>query len=199
KSSISWASSIWSGPVENQMGRSNSNALIIFENRSLKSDHIGDVLVGRGFFLVRPLPFLQVPDLETAAATHERYLAFQAKLATHVFRQDEPALAVGGSVFGARMQMAQKNPAVARGNGRVAFRLGAHADKLFRGHDEEKLLLRFGQNNELFAAVPAPARRDSDPVLVVDGVTELAGKEFLGLRDVVHAPADECAISIHFP
>jgi hypothetical protein len=30
-------------------------------------------------------------------------------------------------------------------------------------------------------------------------MTEFAGEEFLGLRVVVHAPADSRAISIHFP
>ena len=60
-------------------------------------------------------------------------------------------------------------------------------------------MLRFGQNDEIFAAFAAPAGRNGDAVFFVDGVTKFAGEEFLGLRVVVHAPAENCSISIHFP
>ena len=95
--------------------------------------------------------------------------------------------------------MAQKNPALFRGNRAVAFYLRTHPSKLLVRHDEKKLMLGLGQDDELFAPVSAPAGRDRDTVLLVEGVTEFAGEEFLGLRVVVHAPADSCAISIHFP
>ena len=60
-------------------------------------------------------------------------------------------------------------------------------------------MLRFGENDELFAALGAPAGRNGDPVFLVNGMTEFAGEEFLWLSGVVHTPADRCAISIHFP
>src|ERR1700682_2366198 len=97
------------------------------------------------------------------------------------------------------MQWTQKNPAVSRGNGAVAFGMRAHPGKRLLGHDEEKLMLGFRQDDELFTLVLPPAGWDRDPMLLVDGMTEFAGEEFLGLRVVVHAPADGCAISIHFP
>src|SRR5437016_14485725 len=97
------------------------------------------------------------------------------------------------------MQMAQKNPAIPRRNRAVIFRLRAHPGKFLLRHDEKKLVLRFGQNNELLAALSTPARWDRDPVLFVNRVTEFAGEEFLGLSGVVHTPADRCALSIIFP
>src|SRR5438067_12110802 len=169
------------------MGRSNSNALIIFESRSLEPDHVGDMLIRRGFFLMGALPFRQVPNFKTSAAADERHLAFQPELPAHVLRQNETALAIGRAVFGARMKMAQKNPALFRGNRAVAFRLRTHPSKLLVRHDEKKLMLGLGQDDELFAAVSAPAGRDCDTVILVEGVTEFAGEEFLGLRCDVHA------------
>src|SRR5437762_10916090 len=97
------------------------------------------------------------------------------------------------------MQMAQKNPAIPGRNRAVTFRLRAHPGKFLLRHDEKKLMLRFGQNDEFLAALATPARRDRDPILFVNGVTEFAGEEFLWLSGVVHTPADRCAISIHFP
>ena len=88
---------------------------------SLQPDHVGDVLVGGGLFLVRALPFRQIPNFKTAAAAHERDLAFQPQLAAKVFRQDETALFVRCAVFGARMQLARKNPAVARRDAVIVF------------------------------------------------------------------------------
>src|SRR3954453_10005757 len=64
-------------PVANQIGRSNSNALIILV--SLQPDHVRHVLIRRGLVLMRPLPFLQIPNLETPMAADERDLAFEPK------------------------------------------------------------------------------------------------------------------------
>src|SRR5664279_447178 len=109
-SSISCASSSnSSGPVANQMGRSNSNAFMIPSPRSLQSDYIRDVLVGRRFFLVSALPFLQIPDFKTAAAANERDLALQAQLLAQIFGENQPSMTVGCAVFGARMQLAPKD------------------------------------------------------------------------------------------
>src|ERR1700682_4685066 len=114
-SSISCASSsISSGPVANQMGRSNRNAFMIFSPRSLQSDHIRDVLVGRRFFLVSAFPFLQIPNFKTATSADECDLALQAELLAKILRQDQTPLAVGCAVFRARMQLARKDPTVAR-------------------------------------------------------------------------------------
>jgi hypothetical protein len=97
------------------------------------------------------------------------------------------------------MEMAQKNPALFRGHRTVIFGLRAHAIELPVRHDEEKLMLRFGQDDEVLATVSAPARWNGNTVLLVNGVTEFAGEEFLGLRVVVHARAEWRATSIHFP
>src|SRR6476469_2576284 len=95
--------------------------------------------------------------------------------------------------------MTQENPAIARRNRTVALRPRTHPEKFLLRHDQKKLVLRFGQNDEFFRTVAAPAGRDGDPVFFVNGVTEFAGEEFLWLSGIVHTPADRCAISIHFP
>jgi hypothetical protein len=129
----------------------------------------------------------------------EGYFPLQSKCAAHIFRQNQPALPVGSPVLGARMQVAQKNPAFPRRNRVVTFRERAHPGKLLGRHDEKKLVLRLGQKNKFLAPVSAPAGRNRDTILFVDGVTEFAGEESLWLSGIVHAPADSCAISIHFP
>ena len=50
-----------------------------------------------------------------------------------------------------------------------------------------------------WAFSPRQPGRNGDTVLPIHDMPELAGEEFLGLRVVVHAPADACAILIHFP
>ena len=74
------------------------------------------MLVSGCLLLVRSFPTLQIPNLETAAAADERNLAFEAGFLAKIIRQNEPALAVGGGVLRARMQLAQKNAAIARGD-----------------------------------------------------------------------------------
>ncbi len=58
----------------------------------------------------------------------------------------------------------------------------AHALELLRRHNQEALLIDVCEENEFLAIVAAPARRDGDAILIVDGVTEIAGVESLGLR-----------------
>ena len=60
-------------------------------------------------------------------------------------------------------------------------------------------MLRLRQNDELLAAIAAPAGGNGDAVFLVQSVAEFAGEEPLGLREIFHAPADSRAISIHFP
>ena len=140
------------------------------------------MLIRRGFLLVGALPFRQVPDFKTTPPADQRDLAFQAELAAHIYGQDETTLPVRAAVLGARMEMAQKNPALLRGNRTVSFGLSTHAIEFPVGHDEEKLMLRFGQDNEVLATLSAPTRRNRDTVLLVKGVAEFAGEEFLGLE-----------------
>src|SRR2546423_7833623 len=129
------------------------------------------MLIRRGFFLVGAFPLRQVPDFKTTPPADQRDLALQAEFAAHVHGQDETSLPVRRAVLGARMEMAQKNPAFLRGNGTVSFGLSAHPIELPVGHDEEKLMLRFGQNDEVLATLSAPARGNRDTVLLVNGVT----------------------------
>jgi hypothetical protein len=96
------------------------------------------------------------------------------------------------------MQVAQKNSAFSRRNRVVTFGQRAHPGKFLLRHDQKKLVLRFGQKNECLATVSAPAGRNRDTILFVNCVTEFAGEESLWLSGIVHAPADSCAISIHF-
>src|SRR5688572_9473865 len=162
------------------MGRSNSNALIIFQKRSLQPDHVSDVLVRRGFLLLSALPFLQIPNFKTTVAAYERHLPFQAKLATMSLRQNETALLVGGAMFGARMKLAGKHPAIALGERAVRGRLRPHASKLLRRHDQQKLPAWLRQKDELLGLLSAPPGRNGDTVLPIHDMTELAGEEFLG-------------------
>ena len=60
-------------------------------------------------------------------------------------------------------------------------------------------MIRLGEKNELLTIISAPARRNGDAVLIVDGVTEIAGVESLRLRIVFHTPVENRAILIHFP
>src|SRR3954468_8870818 len=97
------------------------------------------------------------------------------------------------------MEMTRKNPAIPCRERTVALGLGTHPGEFLRRHDQQILMLGLGQNDELRAALAAPAGRNGDPIFLVQSMAEFAGKEFLGLREVFHAPADSCAISIHFP
>jgi hypothetical protein len=65
-----------------------------FLNTIPRAEDAGHMLVGSGFFLVRALPFLQVPNFKAAAVAHERHFALQPERAAHVFREDEAALPV---------------------------------------------------------------------------------------------------------
>jgi hypothetical protein len=157
------------------------------------------MLIGRGFLLVSALPFLQIPNLETASVADESHLALQTQLAANVLRENQATLLIGSAMFGAGMELTQKRPAIAGRKRGVRFGLGAHAGELLFRHDEEKRVLRMRQENELFALTPPPAKWYGDPVFLVERMAEFAGEEFLGLRVVFHTPADKSAISIHFP
>ena len=94
--------------------------------------------------------------------------------------------------------MPQEDAPLTRRHRRVRFRLRAHTRERFVRHDEEEFLLRFRENDEIFAIGTPPARRNGDPVLVIDRVAEFAGEESLGVRVEIHTPVEEFAILIHF-
>src|SRR5262245_21544858 len=95
------------------------------------------------------------------------------------------------------MQMAQKNPAIARGNALICLCCGAHSRELVGRHDEQKLIGRVRQKDEFFRRVPSPTRRNRDSVFLVDGMPELAGIKTFGWRIVVHVRVENSSILLH--
>ena len=156
------------------------------------------MLVGGSFLFMGALPPLQIPNLKTSAAAHERDFAFQSHFFAKIFRKNEPALAIRPRVFGAGMKLTQENTAIARGNGRIRFSERTHASEFLRRHDKKKLMLRFGKKNKFLRLVIAPAGGNGDAILFVNGMTEFAGEEDRGVRIESHAPVDNWSISIHF-
>jgi len=155
------------------------------------------MLVGRRFFFVRPFPLLQIPNFETTAPTDECNFALQTELLAKILRQDQAPLPIRCTMFRARMQLTRKDSAISRGYCVVGLGLRAHAGELLPRHDQEILVVRFGQDDEIFTLILAPAGWNGDAVFFVDGMTKLAGKEFFGLRVGVHPPASR-SILIHF-
>ena len=147
--------------------------------RSLQSHHVGYVLVGGRFFLMGLLPARQIPNLKTPATADQSDFAFQAGALAEILRQNEASLPIGRAVLRAGMQLAKKNTAISRRNSLVVFNRGAHARKLLRRHDQQKLIMRFRKNDEFFGAMAAPAGRDGDAIFLVNGVAEFAGEEEL--------------------
>jgi hypothetical protein len=154
------------------------------------------VLISRRLFLVSAFSALQIPNFKTAATANQDDFAFQSYFLTKIFRQNEAALLVSGAVFGSRMQLSKKNAAIARGNVWVGFGGRAHTRKFFRRHDQKKLMSRFRKNDEFFGVTASPARGNSDPILLVDEVTKLAGVEALVRR--IHWRVEKCSILTHF-
>jgi hypothetical protein len=120
-------------------------------------------------------------------------------LPADIVREDEAALFVGSAMLRPGMELAQKDPAITGSEGAVRLGLRAHAGKLLFRHNKEILVLGMGQDDELLGLSAPPTEWDGDPVLLVNGMTKLSGKKFLGLRIVFHTAADKCAILIHFP
>src|ERR1700731_885679 len=141
-------------------------------------------------------PFLQIPDFKAAAIADQDAFAFQSDFLAKIFRQNEAALLVGGTVLGSRMQLSKENAAIARGNVGGGFGRRAHTRKFFRRHDQKKLVSRFRKNDEFFGVTASPAGRNGDPILLVDEVTKLAGVEALVRR--VHWRVEKCSILTHF-
>jgi hypothetical protein len=117
---------------------------------------------------VGPFPTLQVPNFKTSPATDEGDLAFQSNLSAQFVRYNETSLSIRSRVLRAGVQLPQENPAISRGNSFVGFCRRARSGKLLRGHDEHELLTRRRQEDKVFRLVSTPARRNCDPILLVD-------------------------------
>jgi hypothetical protein len=153
------------------------------------------MLVSGRFLLVRSFPALQIPNLKPAPISHESDFTFQSKLSAKLIRQYQAPLSVRACVLSARMQLAQENAAIASGNILVCFRGRTCFRKLLWRHHEQKLMSRLGQKNEVFRTIAPPARRNRDPILVVDGMPELSGIETFGWGIRVHWSS---GVVVHF-
>jgi len=102
------------------------------------------MLVGGSFLVVRSLPALQIPNLKPAPVTDQSNFTFESNLSAKVFWQYKAALPVRPCVLSARMQLAQENAAIARGNALVCFSGRTHFRKFLWHHYEEKLMIRLG-------------------------------------------------------
>jgi hypothetical protein len=144
------------------------------------------MLVSGRFLLVRSFPALQIPNLKPAPVAHESNFTFQSELSAKVVRQNQAPLSVRACVLSARMQLAQENPAITRGNALVCFRDRTHLRKLLWRHDEQKLMRRLGQQNEFLRTIAPPPRGNRNSILVIDGMPELSGIETFGWGIGVH-------------
>ena len=102
----------------------------------------------------------------------------------------------GGAMLRAGVELTKKNAPVARRDIWVDFGIGAHTRKFFRRHDQQKLVSRLRKNDELLGVIAAPARRNSDSIFFVDGVTKFAGVE--ALVRLLHWRVEKCSILTHF-
>src|SRR6476659_4953145 len=84
------------------------------------------------------------------------------------------------------MQLTQEHATIARGNLLVCFRDGTHFRELLWRHDQQKLVCRLRQKNEIFRTSAPPTRWDRNPILLVDGMPELSSIEAFGLGIGVH-------------
>jgi hypothetical protein len=144
------------------------------------------VLVSGRFLFVRSFPALQIPNLKAPPVAYESNFTLQSKRSAKIFRQYQAPLSVRACVLSARMQLAQKDAAIASGNILVCFRGGTHFRKLLWRHDEEKLMRRLRQKNEFLGTIAPPARRNRDSILVIDGMPEFSGIKTFGWGIGVH-------------
>jgi len=144
------------------------------------------VLVSGRFLFVRPFPALQIPNFKTPAVAYESNFIFQSNLLAKIVRQYQTTLPVGSCMFSPGMQLSEKNATIARGNFLVGFRGRAHFGELHRRHHQQELVSRLGQKDEFLRTIASPARWNSDPILLVDGMPELSGVEAFGLGIGIH-------------
>src|SRR5262245_4879347 len=144
------------------------------------------MLVGSCLLFVCLFPALQIPNFKTPAIAYERDFIFQSNSLAKFVRQNEAALSIGGCMLSARMQLTKEHAAIARGNFFVRFCGGTHLRELVWRHDQQKLVCRLRQKNEILSAIASPARGDSNPILLVNGMPELSGIEAFWLGIGVH-------------
>ncbi len=144
------------------------------------------MLVGGSLFLVSPLPALQIPNFKTSATTDERHLALQAELFAELFRQNEAALFVRYAVLSVGMKLPKKNAAITCGNGWFDGGVRTHPGEFLRRHDEEILMLRLGQDDEIFAFSTPPTGGNRDAIFFVNRMTKFSGVETLLMSIGIH-------------
>src|SRR4029450_4751188 len=101
-------------------------------------------------------------------------------------RQNEATLPVRACMLSARMQLTQEHAPITRRNLLVRFRDQTHFRELLWRHDQQKLVCRLRQKNEILRTIASPARRDRDPILLINGMPELSGIEAFRLGISVH-------------
>ena len=144
------------------------------------------MLVSGRFLFVRSFPALQIPNFKASAVAYESDFVFQCDLLAKIIRQYQPTLPVRGCVLSPRMQLSEKNAAIARGNFLVGFRGRAQPGEFHRRHHKQKLVSRLRQQDEFLRMIASPPRWNSDPILVVDGMLELSSVEAFGLGIGIH-------------
>src|SRR4051812_18811088 len=97
----------------------------------------------------------------------------------------------------ARMQLTQEHAAIARGNLLVCFCHGTHFRELLWRHDQQELMCRLRQKNEIFSPIASPTRWDRNPVLLVDEMPELSSIEAFGLGIGVHCLVEQWPTLLH--
>src|SRR5438034_7433415 len=167
-------------------GSIQSGFMTCWRNIRLQPNLLCYMLVGSRFLFVCPFPALQIPNFKTPAIAYERDFIFQSNFLAKFVRQNEATLPIRGCMLSARMQLTQEHAAIARGNLLVRFRCRTHFREFLRRHDQQKLVSRLRQKNEILRTIASPARWDRDPILLVNGMPELSGIEAFGLGIGVH-------------
>src|SRR5882757_9571062 len=152
----------------------------------LQSNLLRYMLVGSRFLFVCQFPALQIPNFKTPTIAYERDLIFQSNFLAKFVRQHEATLPVRACMLSARMQLTQEHAAITRGNLLVRFRGQTHFRELLWRHDQQKLVCRLRQKNEILRTIASPARWDCDPILLVNRMPELSGIEAFWLGIGVH-------------
>src|SRR5207253_9696588 len=80
------------------------------------------------------------------------------------------------------MQMAQEDASIECGYGLIGFRSRTRFCKFRRRHNDQKLVSRLRQENELFSMPAPPTGGNRNPLLLVDAMAEFSGVEAFGLR-----------------
>src|SRR6266566_8236741 len=158
----------------------------VLAQHTLQSNLLRYMLVGSRFLFVCPFPALQIPNFKTPTIAHERDFIFQSNFLAKIVRQNEATLPVRACMLSARMQLTQEHAAITRGNLLVRFRGQTHFRELLWRHDQQKLVCRLRQKNEILRTIASPARWDCNPILLVNGMPELSSVEAFWLGIGVH-------------